>query len=70
MLLFNTQFGFYTIPKMVMVNVNDLPQMTLVDELLNYSVTHSLLSNLLIYHLIGTLMHGIIHLYLIPISGG
>lgn len=62
--LFNAQFGFYTIPKMAVVNINDLlPQMTLVDVFFNYSITHFLFSNLLIYHLIGIVIHGITHLY-------
>lgn len=55
---------------MAIANISNLPQMTLVDVLLNYSITHFLFSNLLIYHVIGTAMHGIIHLYFIPILGG
>lgn len=64
-LLFNTHFGFYIIPKMVIVNISNFPQMTLVD-VLNCSITHFLFSNLLIYHLIGTVIHEIIHLYFFP----
>lgn len=70
MLVSNTHFGFYTIPKMAIVSISNFPQMTLVDVLLNCSITHFLFSNLLIYHLIGTVIHEIIHLYFIPLLGG